>query len=55
MTAAAITWFGDRIEREAAASFRCARCGEVAGVIRVASAGRTVDQWHWISVILPKR
>lgn len=33
----------DRIERGPAASFRCARCGEVAGVVRVARAGTTVN------------
>jgi hypothetical protein len=40
---AGITRFGDRIERGAAASFRCARCGEVAGIVRVACAGATVN------------
>lgn len=35
--------FGERIARETAASFRCAACGEVAGVVKVARAGATVD------------
>ena len=43
MTVAWLTRFGDRIERGPAASFRCARCGEVAGVVRVARAGTTVN------------
>jgi hypothetical protein len=34
VSAAGITRFGDQIERRAAASFRCARCGEVAGIVR---------------------
>jgi hypothetical protein len=43
VSAAGITRFGDRIERGPAASFRCARCGGVAGVVRVARAGTTVN------------
>jgi predicted RNA-binding Zn-ribbon protein involved in translation (DUF1610 family) len=42
VSTAGIIRFGDRIERGLAASFRCARCGEVAGVIRVARAGTAV-------------
>ena len=36
---AGTTRFGDRVRRGAAVSFWCARCGEVAGVVRVARAG----------------
>lgn len=43
MTAPAASRFGDRTGRGSAASFRCARCGEVAGVVRVARAGTTVN------------
>lgn len=43
MNTPGITRFGDRIEQGPAASFRCARCGEVAGVVRVARAGTTVN------------
>jgi len=39
---AGTTRFGDRIRQGTAASFRCARCGELAGVVRVARAGATV-------------
>jgi predicted RNA-binding Zn-ribbon protein involved in translation (DUF1610 family) len=35
--------FGERIGRAAAASFRCAACGEMAAVVKVARAGTTVD------------
>ena len=42
MSDAGIIRFGDRIERGPAASFRCARYGEVAGVVRVARAETTV-------------
>lgn len=38
-----ITRFGERIGQGAAASFRCAACGEMAGVVKVARAGVTVD------------
>ena len=37
-----ITRFGER-SAGGAASFRCAQCGEVAGVVRVARAGTAVD------------
>jgi len=37
-----ISRFGDRTAY-GAASFRCAECGEMAGVVRVARAGATVD------------
>ena len=40
---AGATRFGDRIRRGTAVSFRCARCGEVAGVVRVARAGAPDD------------
>jgi len=47
MTVAGITRFGQRAgrgaARGAAASFRCAACGEMAGVVKVARAGTTVD------------
>jgi hypothetical protein len=33
----------ERIGQAAAASFRCAACGEMAGVVKVARAGTTVD------------
>jgi predicted RNA-binding Zn-ribbon protein involved in translation (DUF1610 family) len=39
-----ITRFGDRTRRGAAASFRCARCGEVAGVVRVARESAGADE-----------
>jgi hypothetical protein len=42
VSAAGISRFGDRIERGPAASFRCARCGEVA-FVRVARTGATVN------------
>jgi hypothetical protein len=38
-----MTRFGERIGRTAAASFRCAACGEMAAVVKVARAGITVD------------
>ena len=41
--AAGTTRFGDRTRRGTAASFRCARCGELADLVRVAQAGTTVD------------
>jgi predicted RNA-binding Zn-ribbon protein involved in translation (DUF1610 family) len=37
-----ITRFGERTAH-GAASFRCAQCGELAGVVRVARAGTSVD------------
>jgi hypothetical protein len=37
------TRFGQRIEQTTAASFRCAACGEMAGVVKVTRAGTTVD------------
>ena len=40
--AAGATRLGDRIRQGTAASFRCARCGELAGVVRVARTGPTV-------------
>jgi hypothetical protein len=39
---AGITRFGDRTARGHAA-FRCAQCGELAGVVKVARAGAAVD------------
>jgi hypothetical protein len=39
---AGIARFGERTAY-GAASFRCAKCGELAGVVRVARAGTTVD------------
>lgn len=38
-----VTRFGERIGQAAAASFRCAQCGEMAGVVKVARAGSVVD------------
>jgi hypothetical protein len=38
-----MTRFGEQIGHAAAASFRCAACGEMAGVVTVARAGTTVD------------
>ena len=38
-----ITRFGERIGQGAAASFRCAACGEMAAVVTVARAGTIVD------------
>jgi hypothetical protein len=43
VAAAGMPRFGERIGQRAAASFRCAACGEVAGVVKVARAGTTVD------------
>lgn len=40
---AGTTRFGDRVRRGAAVSFRCARCGEVAGVVRLVRAGAPDD------------
>jgi hypothetical protein len=37
------TRYGERIGQAAAASFRCAACGEMAGVVKVAWTGTTVD------------
>jgi predicted RNA-binding Zn-ribbon protein involved in translation (DUF1610 family) len=37
------TRFGARIGQGAAASFRCAACGDIAAVVKVARAGTTVD------------
>lgn len=42
-TATGMTRSGERIGRAAAASFRCAACGELAAVVKVARAGITVD------------
>lgn len=39
----AVTRFGERTGQGAAASFRCAACGEMAGVVKVARAGASVD------------
>jgi hypothetical protein len=39
---AQVTRFGERTAH-GAASFRCAKCSELAGVVRVARAGTTVD------------
>jgi predicted RNA-binding Zn-ribbon protein involved in translation (DUF1610 family) len=39
---ASITRFGERT-KDGAASFRCAACGEAAGVVRTARAGALVD------------
>lgn len=41
--AAGTSRFADRIPNRSAASFRCGECGEIAGVIRVARTGSTVD------------
>lgn len=43
MITAGVTRFGDRTAQGSAASFRCAQCGEVAGVVRVARADTPVD------------
>ncbi len=43
MTVAGTTRFGERIGQGTAASFRCAARGEMAGVVKVARAGATVD------------
>lgn len=40
---AGTTRLGDRIRQGTGASFRCARCGELAGVVRVVRGGTTVD------------
>ena len=40
---AGTTRLGDRTRRSMAASFRCGRCGELAGVVRVARAGAPGD------------
>lgn len=37
------TRFGQRIGEATTASFRCAACGEMAGIVTVARAGTTVD------------
>jgi hypothetical protein len=47
--------FGDRIERGPAASFRCARCGELAGVVRVARAGTTINMGPPLGIATPDR
>jgi hypothetical protein len=39
--AAGTTRFGDRVPKGPAASFRCGKCGEIAGVVRVARGGST--------------
>lgn len=41
--AAGASRFGDRITNRSMASFRCGECGEIAGVIRVARTGSTID------------
>jgi hypothetical protein len=38
-----MTRSGERIGQAAAASFRCAACGEMAGVVKVARAGTIVE------------
>jgi hypothetical protein len=43
MIATGITRFGQRAQQLAAASFRCAACGEMAGVVKIARAGATVN------------
>lgn len=43
MPLTSMTRFGERIDQGAVASFRCAACGEMAGVVKVARAGTTVD------------
>ena len=47
--------FGDRIGRGPAASFRCTRCGELAGVVRVARAGTMVDMGPPLGIEIPDR
>ncbi len=42
MTAAGITRYGERVGEQGAA-FRCAECGEVAGVIRLVPAGQSAN------------
>lgn len=41
--ASGITRFGEPTVRGTAARFRCARCGDLAGVVRVVRAGTPVD------------
>ena len=55
MTNPAAGRFGDRIERGPAASFRCARCGELAGVVRVVRAGATVNMGPPLGIETPDR
>jgi hypothetical protein len=43
MAITGMTRFGEPIGHGVAASFRCAACGEMAGVVKVARAGATVD------------
>lgn len=43
MTVTGITRFGQRIGQGTASSFRCAACGEIAGVVKVARVGAIVD------------
>lgn len=43
MAVAGMTRFGEQIGQGAAASFRCAACGEMAGVVKIARAGTAVD------------
>jgi hypothetical protein len=43
VTRTGATRLGECIGQAAAASFRCAACGEMAGVVKVARAGTTVD------------
>jgi hypothetical protein len=43
VTVTGMTRLGERIGQAAAASFRCAACGEIAAVVKVARAGTTVD------------
>jgi hypothetical protein len=42
-TVTGITRFGERTAQGMAASFRCAACGEMAAVVKVARAGSTID------------
>ena len=42
---AGTTRFGDRVRQGPAVSFRCARCRELAGVVRVARAGPPPSTW----------
>jgi hypothetical protein len=41
--AAGTTRFGDRTRRGTAASFRCAQCGDLAGVVRIARADTAAE------------
>ena len=55
MNTPGITRFGDRVVQGPAASFRCALCGEVAGVVRVARAGTTVNMGPPLGTETPDR